>query len=381
MANTISSSRPSYLVQIALRIWVKIHIAFLAFKVYRSIKKVKLVFSEILKINRKVSGGKRKYAVKNGKYWVGLYLPPFPSKNFDRYILTEMNKFVPHTFAINSYQQVNFAITTKCPMRCEHCFEWDNLNLHETFTKDELKLIISKLQAKGLAHLSLSGGEPMVRFNEMLELIRDADRSTEFWVLTSGFNLDLSRAQKLKQAGATGVIVSLDDINAEKHNIFRGHNQAYQFAALAANATNQAGLLLAISVCVLRENANADFLTAHAEASTAMGADFIQWLEPKAEGNYRGKDVILTMEQISEMEKAFVSLNHDARYRHIAPILYHGYYQRRLGCLSAGKSSFYVDSRGMVHSCPFCHSADFQIMDWLNNADKKGKKISACPSY
>lgn len=381
MADSISSSRPSYLVQVALRIWVKIHIVYLAFKAYRSIKKVKLVFSEIMKINRKISGGKRKYAAKSGKYWVGLYMPAFPSENFDRYILTEMNQFVPHTFAVNSYQQVNFAITTKCPMRCEHCFEWDNLNLHEAFTKEELKNVISKLQARGLGHISLSGGEPMVRFNDMLELIREADRSTEFWVLTSGFNLDLPRAQKLKQAGATGVIVSLDDINAEKHNTFRGHNQAYQMATMAANAINQAGLVLAISVCVLRENANASFLTAHAEAATAMGADFIQWLEPKAEGNFRGKDVTLTIEQISTMEKSFVSLNQDAQYHHIAPVLYHGYYQRRLGCLSAGKSSFYVDSRGMVHSCPFCHSSDFHIMDWLNTTNRNEKKISACPTY
>nr|MBI1230813.1 radical SAM protein [Cytophagales bacterium] len=381
MANSISSSRPSHLVQIALRIWVKIHIGLLAFKVYRSIKKVKLVFTEIMKMDRKVSGGKGKYAVKNGKYWIGIYLPEFPSKNFDRYVLTEMNKFMPHTFPINSYQQVNFAITTKCPMRCEHCFEWDNLNLHETFAVDQLKQVISKLQAKGMAHVSLSGGEPMVRFNEMLELIREADKSTDFWVLTSGFNLDLPRAQKLKQAGVTGVVVSLDDINPEKHNTFRRHNQAYQMATMAAQATNQAGLLLAISICVLRENANASFLTAHAEAATAMGADFIQWLEPKAEGNFRGKDVTLTFEQISTMEKLFVRLNNDAEYRYIAPIMYHGYYQRRLGCLSAGKSSFYIDSRGMVHSCPFCHSSDFHIMDWLNNTNRNEKKISACPTY
>jgi len=381
MTDSKCSSRPSNFVQIAARIWVKIHIVFLAFKVYRSINKVKLVFSEMMKINRNVSGGKRKYAIKNGKYWIGLYMPAFPSKNFDRYILTEMNRFLPHSFTVNSYQQVNFAITTKCPMRCDHCFEWDNLNLRETFTKDELKQIMVKLQAKGLGHISLSGGEPMVRFNEMLELIREADRSTEVWVLTSGFNLDESRAQKLKQVGATGVIVSLDDINAEKHNTFRRHNQAYQLATTAAHATNQAGLLLAISVCVLRENANASFLTAHAEAATAMGADFIQWLEPKAEGNFRGKDVSLSMEQISVMEKSFVSLNHDAQYRHIAPIMYHGYYQRRLGCLSAGKSSFYIDSRGMVHSCPFCHSSDFHIMDWLNHTGPTKKKISACPTY
>nr|MBI1230818.1 radical SAM protein [Cytophagales bacterium] len=381
MANSIRSSRPAHLVQIALRIWVKVHIILLALRVYGSVKKVKLVISEILKMDRKVSGGKRKYAVKNGKYWIGIYLPAFPSKNFDRYILTEMNKYLPHTFPINSYQQVNFAITTKCPMRCEHCFEWDNLNLPETFAVDQLKQIVSTLQKRGLAHISLSGGEPMVRFNEMLELIRDTHTSTDTWVLTSGFNLDLSRAQKLKHAGATGVIISLDDIDPEKHNTFRRHNQAFQLATTAAHAANQAGLMLAISVCVLRENANTSFLIAHAEAATAMGADFIQWLEPKAEGNFRGKDVTLHVEQISAMETAFVSLNHDAPYRHIAPIMYHGYYQRRLGCLSAGKSSFYIDSRGMVHSCPFCHSSDFHIMDLLNLTDLTNKKISACPTY
>ena len=103
MADSISSSRPSYLVQVALRIWVKIHIVYLAFKAYRSIKKVKLVFSEILKINRKISGGKRKYVVKNGKYWIGLYMPAFPSKDFDRYILTEMNMGLVNIMCNSAY--------------------------------------------------------------------------------------------------------------------------------------------------------------------------------------------------------------------------------------------------------------------------------------
>ncbi|WP_194775892.1 radical SAM protein [Pararhodonellum marinum] len=375
------SSRPNSFTEFWVRKWIRLHMLWMAIKIYGSIKKVKRVFVAFDEFRFKMFAGKRKFGVKNGKYWFGLYLPPFPSKNFDRYVQTEMNRYVPHSRPVNAYQQINYAITTKCPMRCEHCFEWDNLNLKETFSLEELKSIVSQLQQKGVGQISLSGGEPMARFKDMLELIRDAEKSTPFWVLTSGFNLDEDKAKKLKEAGATGVIVSLDHFDPDSHNIFRGHPQAFQLAERAAYASNKAGLVLAISLCVTRETANAAFLIQHASLAAKWGCDFIQWLEPKPEGHYRGKEVTLSQEQINEMESVYVSLNQDKTYNHIPHLMYHGYYQRRMGCLSGGKFSFYIDARGMVHSCPFCHSSDFKITEWLEANDTNKIPVTACKSY
>lgn len=374
---------PGYLLRNWVRIWVNIHIAILAFRAYGSLKKTKNALKGLQEFKKKAfaKNGRRKFSVKNKQYWFGLYVPPFPSKNFDRLILTELNRYVPHSLPINAYQQVNFAITTKCPMRCEHCFEWDNLNLRETFTLSHLQEITKKLKQDGLGDISLSGGEPMVRFEDMLELIKSGSRDTEWWILTSGFNLNDEKARQLKKAGATGIVVSLDHYDPKINNKFRGYKDAFGHAIRAAKASVNAGLTLAISVCVTRENTTDEFLTAHATLCESLGADFIQWLEPRAEGHYRNKEVMLQSDQVGILEDLYVSLNHDPKNNHFPLVIYHGYHQRRVGCMSGGKFSFYVNALGMVHSCPFCHSNDFKISDWLEMPKIGRKEVTPCKVF
>lgn len=375
-------SRPGLLARFFIPIWMNLHMAVLALRVYGSISKTLEIFRHFREFNKKFIGkGRRKFSVINSQYWSGIYLPPFPSRNFDRFIISEMNRYIPHSHPVNAYQQVNFSITTRCPMRCEHCLEWDNLNQHETFTVSQLREIVGKLQNKGLAHISLTGGEPMVRFEDLIEIVETGSEKTEWWVLTSGFNLDSEKATRLKTAGLKGVVVSLDHYSANFHSKFRGHKDAFAHAIRAIKASKEAGLAVAVSVCITRENANKEFLKTYARFVARVGVDFIQWLEPKAEGHYRGKDVLLDDNQIFILEEVFKELNHSPRFTDIPPIIYHGYYQRRIGCLSGGKSSFYVDAAGMVHSCPFCHSADFKITDWLEMPKIGGKEITACKLY
>ena len=380
--NIKSWSRPGLLTRFFVPVWMNLHMAVLALKVYGSISKTLEIFRHFREFNKKFVGkGRRKFSVINNQYWSGIYLPPFPSGNFDRFIISEMNRYIPHSQSVNTYQQVNFSITTRCPMRCEHCLEWDNLNHRETFSLSQLREILGKLQKNGLGHISLTGGEPMVRFADLIELVETGSKETEWWVLTSGFNLDSEKAIRLKTAGLKGVVVSLDHYSPNFHNKFRGHKDAFAHAVRAIKASKESGLAVAVSVCITRENANKEFLKPYSEFVSGIGVHFIQWLEPKEEGHYRGKDVLLDENQISILEEVFEELNHSPRYTGIPPVIYHGYYQRRIGCLSGGKSSFYVDAAGMVHSCPFCHSADFKITDWLDMPKVGRKEITACKFY
>lgn len=366
-----------------VHLWAKLQIVWLALKAYKSVRKARVALGRFIAFKKMIVGGngKRKLTAKNGKYGFGLYVPPFPSQNFDRFVLTEMNRYIPHNLPVNAHQQINFAITTHCPMRCEHCFEWDNLNKHETFSPGELREIMVTLQQEGLGHISLSGGEPMVRFKDMLELINMGAKTTEWWVLTSGFNLTTEKAHQLKAAGATGIVVSIDHYDPEIHNLFRGHSDAFASASRAVAASAAAGLFTAISVCITRSNANCNFVMKHIEMCYRLGADYVQWLEPRAEGHYRHQDVMLGKESISLLENMFETLNHQPEYEHLPTIVYHGYHQRRIGCQSGGKFSFYVDAAGMVHSCPFCHSHDFKVTDWLKQPLAERGLVTACTAF
>ena len=86
------------------------------------------------------------------------------------------------------------AITKKCPLACEHCFEWDNLNKREKLSLSDLKKIVYSLQEKKIAQIHFSGGEPMLRVQDMLEVLQTAKPGTDFWVITSGYNFTAENA-------------------------------------------------------------------------------------------------------------------------------------------------------------------------------------------
>ena len=164
----------------------------------------------------------------NGKYYLGVYTPGWNSKVYERFIASQLNDFKQITkLKVNRFNNVFLAITKKCVLQCEHCFEWDNLNKKDVLSDIELQDIVKRIQDKGVSQIQFSGGEPMLKMDTLVNLLIHADRSTDFWITTSGFKLNNKNAKRLKEAGLTGAIISLDHYIPEKHNEFRHFRDAY----------------------------------------------------------------------------------------------------------------------------------------------------------
>jgi MoaA/NifB/PqqE/SkfB family radical SAM enzyme len=266
-------------------------------------------------------------------------------------------------------------------MRCEHCFEWDNLNQKETFSRNDLFKVVDLYQNEGVLQFHFSGGEPMVRIKDLVELIRYTSRKSECWVLTSGFNVTEENAKKLKEAGCRGMVVSIDHYIPELHNMFRGNKTAFDQARFAVKAAREAGLVVSISVCATKHFIDGGHMLPYVEFARSMDVQFIQVLEPRSVGHYAGKDVSLEKKHIEELERIFKQVNHDRTYKNYPTMLYHGYHQRRVGCFS-GSRSVYVDSAGDVHACPFCHTKSYNIIDWVRKENGKlPQKENRCPQF
>ena len=86
------------------------------------------------------------------------------------------------------------------PSKCEHCFEWDRLNGREKLSVNDMKVIIKKFQERGgLGQIQFSGGEPLQRFDDLIIAAKTAKKSTDFWVITSGYGLNKDKTEKLKR--------------------------------------------------------------------------------------------------------------------------------------------------------------------------------------
>jgi MoaA/NifB/PqqE/SkfB family radical SAM enzyme len=170
------------------------------------------------------------------------------------------------------------------------------------------------------------------------------------------------RARELKDAGLTGVCVSLDHHEEMMHNYFRHHAQAYTMAKEAVAACREAGLVTGLSLCATKEFVSEENLNAYLELAKEWGVAFIQILEPRAVGHYQGKDVNLSADQKRMLENTFIKVNTNFSFRAYPIIIYHEFYQATLGCRGGGKGSFYIDPQGEVHPCPFCRRSEGNLL-------------------
>ncbi|GAA4741583.1 radical SAM protein [Flavisolibacter ginsenosidimutans] len=376
------TGRVSFLKRTFLWWAVKLRIFYFACCVLKKPSLILRTFNDMLRLRNNVWGGdlKKMYKV-DGKYYFNLYTPGWPSKAYDDLIKTELRRHASPLTTKETLSFIHLAITRKCPLRCEHCFEWDNLNQKESFTKEDLFRVIDLYKNEGVLQIHFSGGEPMVRLKDLVELVRYASPHVACWVLTSGFNFTPHNARLLREAGCKGVVVSLDHYLPYLHNAFRGKENAFNNALTAVAAAKNVGLVTALSVCATKTFLHENCLLPYMDFAKSLGVQFVQVLEPRNIGHYADKDVLLDEAHIALLEETFTLVNHAAKYRHHPTMLYHGYHQRRVGCFS-GSRSVYIDSAGDVHACPFCHTKSYNILSIVRANEKAlPQKENSCPRF
>ncbi|MGV3638877.1 MAG: radical SAM protein [Adhaeribacter sp.] len=320
-----------------------------------------------------------KVACVDGRYYYEYNTPGWPSPAYDDYHLMELNRVAPFRPAGFGFKNVIVAITKKCAMRCEHCFEWEALNGKEQLQVADLVNLVGRFQDLGVGQLQFSGGEPLLRLPAIQAILASARPGTDFWVITSGHLLSPENARALKQAGLTGITISLDHVDAGLHDEFRGFAGAYAWVEQAAAAARQAGLVTALSLCATQSFVTEENLMAYARLASRLGAVFIQLLEPKAVGHYAGLAVGLPPAQQKMLEDFYHKLNFDPAYHHLPLAVYYDYQRRREGCGGAADRHVYVDTDGMLHACPFCKKIAGSALNHDLPATLRELRQAGCP--
>jgi MoaA/NifB/PqqE/SkfB family radical SAM enzyme len=339
------------------RIRIRVKMAELVFRRYKNPLLCLKILKTLTRHRREFSGEKiRKMVRVEGKYHWDLYVPGFKSQALNNFFKGEANRICSSGEKAPRFTNVLVAITKKCLLKCEHCFEWDALNRKETLTLSGIRQIIRKFQERGTGQIQLMGGEPLLKMDDIVAILSSSKPETEFWIFTSGYNLTLENAEKLKQTGLTGIVISLDHFDPILHNRFRGSSNSFNWVQAAVKNSIGANLVTALSLCVTSAFVTESNLMSYADLAKKMGVSFIQILEPVATGHYTGQDITLDAGHVKLLEDFYLKMNFDKRFRKYPIICYHGYYQRKVGCFGAGNRSLYIDTDGDLHACPFCRT-------------------------
>jgi MoaA/NifB/PqqE/SkfB family radical SAM enzyme len=337
----------------------------ISFSAFRNpVRSVRVLF-RLLGQRRRLHGNRKDHKiVRHGnRYYWSIYTPGFPSRGFNSMIEQEIRRASEPGSRDIPLQTLILSISSRCHYQCEHCFEGKNLEKWEKLSLPDLVKVLNEAIQMGIPHIQIGGGEPMLRFRDLIRLIQLGRDHLEFWLSTSGYGLTRQKAWDLKVAGLTGANISLDHWQAEKHNQFRKHPEAYRWALEAVENCKNVGILPNLTICITRGMAREEQLMRYLTMARNLEVPFVRFLEARKAGNYEGKDVLLTDEEQRAVMEFVLQMNGSKKYNTYPIIQYPGYHQRNTGCYGAGNRYIHIDAAGSYHSCPFCRGAVGNIKD------------------
>jgi MoaA/NifB/PqqE/SkfB family radical SAM enzyme len=303
--------------------------------------------------------GLKKTVMFNRSFYANPNHPHYPSKAYDAMVARGgMNLGGVGTAQKRGLDSVILGVTANCPYHCSHCYARNTLGNDEQIPLERWKEVLRDIQLIGVNVVILSGGEPMLKFDRLLELLRSGDKDlSDFHLHTSGFGVTRERAVELKEAGLMAAAVGLDDVNPERYKLLRGSPGAFERAIGALRHFNDAGIMTYVNVCLSKSLVRSGDLRRFHDLMKEMHVSMIQLLEPRPCGGFTAVAMndLFTEEERAIVTEFYLRGNSDRRYRR-HPILHYVAYmegREKLGCLMGGLSHYYIDSAGNVNPCVF----------------------------
>lgn len=163
------------------------------------------------------------------------------------YGLTTPQRFVAPLFVVWNFTQA-------CNLRCRHCYQ----NATPKPARDELSLeerlnLVDELAEAGVPFLAFAGGEPMVCPDLWPTLERAHRRGIQLNLATNGTLLTPENVARLKECGVTYVEVSVDSLDPDEHDAFRGQRGCWARSIQGIRNCVAGGMRTGLAACFTRD--------------------------------------------------------------------------------------------------------------------------------
>ncbi len=163
--------------------------------------------------------------------------------------LTTPQRFVAPFFAVWNF-------TNRCNLACKHCYQdSEHSALDDELTLEEKLELVDQMGRAYMPMLALSGGEPTISPDLVPVLERAKSYGVHTTIATNGTTMTDRLAGELAEAGLRYVEISLDSVEPERHDAFRGVKGMWEKTIAGAKRVVQTeGLRLGIAMCVHQGN-------------------------------------------------------------------------------------------------------------------------------
>mgnify|MGYP001102207080 FL=1 len=160
---------------------------------------------------------------------------------------------------------MRISVTDRCNLRCVYCVPECGVTRIPTerlLTEEELLRITRAAAKEGIAHVKVTGGEPLLRPNLawLVQKIREIPGIKTVTLTTNGILLP-DQIDALAAAGISGINISLDTLNKERYrSLTRGGELERALAGLEA-AKRQKGVTVKVNAVLYETHWEEDALT------------------------------------------------------------------------------------------------------------------------
>lgn len=247
--------------------------------------------------------------------------------------------------------------TSACNMNCKGCWAAEyghKLNL----TYDEINSVINQGVEIGTHLYMFTGGEPLIRKNDILRLCREHKNCT-FLAYTNATLIDQKFCDDMKEVGNLTLALSIE--GSEESNDFRRGEGAYGRTMKAMELLKKNKCIYGLSVCYTSQNVDKVTSEEFIDLMVEKGAKFALYFNYMPVGTGAVEELIPTPEQRTHMYFWLKKMRNGKTGKPLFVMDFQDDAEYVGGCIAGGRNYFHINSAGDIEPCVFIHFSDSNI--------------------
>ena len=247
--------------------------------------------------------------------------------------------------------------TSACNLHCTGCWaaEYGNkLNL----TLDEMDSVICQGKELGVYFYMLTGGEPLVRKKDVIELCRKHNDCV-FLAYTNGTLVDDELCRQMQEVGNLFLAISLEG-KPEVNDLRRGEG-VYGKVMKAMDLLKSYGLVFGTSICYTSQNIESVTSDEFIQMIIDKGCRYSLYLHYMPVGNAASVELLPSVEQRLYMHDRVREIRNMKSGPGIFTMDFQNDGEFVGGCIAGGRNYFHINANGDAEPCVFIHYSNGNI--------------------
>ena len=252
-----------------------------------------------------------------------------------------------------------FDPTSACNLKCKGCWSAEYGHSFQ-LSLDEMCSIVSQGKAMGTHFYMLTGGEPLIRKNDIVTIASE-NRECTFLIYTNATLIDQKFCDDIKKCGNITLALSIE--GSKESNDFRRGDGAYETTIKAMDLLKQNKILFGISVCYTNKNVESVTSDEFLDDMIEKGVKYALYFNYMPVGSDGQKELIPSPMQRKYMYMWLKRIRNGKTGKPIFVMDFQDDGEFVGGCIAGGRNYFHINSKGDIEPCVFVHYSDSNIRE------------------